>query len=152
MYQIICYVVLTALPNHYSWRMGIDFAGMVNVIIEDDVALIDVFGSRTVTAKQNASTSNVFNMIPNDSVFLSVQVHTYCGAATMDKVTLLNRAILGTTQADQGVGLVVHLPVVLQTRVVFSPQITLSMFECKTTKDEITHRSVLRAPLVDQTL
>ena len=55
--------VLAALPDKYSWRMRIDFARMMNVVVVDAIALVDVFGARTVATQQNAGCPDVLDVV-----------------------------------------------------------------------------------------
>jgi len=55
----------------------------------------------------------MLDMVAGDFVPLPVQVHTYRATAAVGKATLLDDTILGTAQANQRVGFIEHIPVVL---------------------------------------
>ena len=111
--QVIGHSVLSTLPDHNAWGMQIDLPQVMNVIIEHEVFPVHVLGTWTVAAEQDSGPAQLFKMIADNSVFLAVQIHTDRAAATMQKVTILDRAIFGSTKAHQSVGFVMHVPVML---------------------------------------
>jgi hypothetical protein len=99
------------------------------MLLYDEVVLVNVLCAGAVSAEQNARAADVLDVVADDSVFLSMQVHPYCTAAAVDKVALLDGAVLGPAQTDQRVGLVVHVPIVLQAFVVLGQRIALAVHE-----------------------
>ena len=91
---------------------------MMNVVVGDEIFFIHILGPRAVAAEQDAGATHLLDMIAGDLVILSMQVHTDRSAATVGKVTLLDRAILRPPQANQCIGLIQHVPVVLQAGII----------------------------------
>ena len=113
-YQVVGDTILAALPDHNARRMQIDSAHVMDVVVEDQIVSIDILGSRAVTAQQDACATHVLDMVPSDFVFLSVQIDTDRTAAAMGKMTIFDHTVLSAAQTNQRIGLVVHIPVVLQ--------------------------------------
>ena len=117
--QIIRDAILAALPDHDARRVRIDSTDVVNVVVVDDVLPIDVLGARPVAAQQNACPAKVLDQVAENCVLLSVQIDAYRTATAVSETAVLNRAVFGTAQSNQRVRFIVHVPVVLQTSIVF---------------------------------
>ena len=91
--------------------------------------MIDVLGSRSVSAEQNASPSQVLDVVARNRVFLRMEIEPDRPAPAVGKVALFDGAILGSPKPDECVALVVHVPIVLQPGVIRSNQVALAMHE-----------------------
>ena len=112
-HQVVRHTILTTLPNEDAGRVPVDLPRVVDVVVVNRIVLVDVLRSRPVATKQDAATTHVLNVVARDSVSLPVQVDTDRAASAMQEVAILDRAVLGATQANQRIRLIQKIPVVL---------------------------------------
>ena len=129
--------------------MPVDLSHMMDMIVVDEITFIHILGPRSVAAKQDASSSHVFNVVAGDLIVYPVQVHPDGTASAVKEMALFNGTIPGTTQPDKSIGLVVHIPVVLQPGIIRVKRIALNMFEGKATEAKVADRYIHRAFLID---
>ena len=114
--------------------MPIDFPDMVNVIVVNKVAFVHILGAGTIAAKQDAATAQTFDMVAGNFILLTMQVHTNRAASAVKKMTLINNAVLGSTQANQRVVFVEHVPVVLRPGIILGECIAVAVLKRETAK------------------
>ena len=129
--------------------MPIDFPDMMNVVVVNDVVLVHVLCAGTITAKQNTTPAQMFDVVAGNFVFLAMQVHPDRPAAAVKKMALFNHAVLGPAHAHEGVALVEHIPVVLRPGIVLGQGIALAMLEGETAETKVAHRNILWALLIN---
>ena len=78
-----------------------------------------------------------------------MQVDADRTAAAMGEAAPFDGAVFSAAQADQRVGLIVHVPVVLQAGVVLGELIPIAVHKRQALQAQISNRRVLRARLVD---
>ncbi len=71
-YQIVGNAVVSALPDHDAWRMRIDSANVMNVIVVNQIVPVHVLGPRAVAAEQYAGTSHLIDDVARNCVLLAV--------------------------------------------------------------------------------
>ena len=68
MHAIVRDLTVAALPDDDFWGERVDFANMVNMVIEDAILSVDVVRSRSIVAQQNASSADAFNNVARSRV------------------------------------------------------------------------------------
>ena len=132
--QIVRHTVITALTKENPGRMPINIPDMMNVVVGNEVVFVHVLGAGTITAKQDAAPAQMFDVVAGNFVFLSMQVHTDRTASAVKKMTLLDNAVLGPTQANERVVFVEHVPVVLRPGIILGQGISFAMLERESAK------------------
>ena len=140
--EVVRDAVFAALPEEDAGAVGVDFADVVDVVVEDEVVVGEVFGAGAVAGDEDASGAEVLEVVVLDAVVLAVEIKADGGAAALGEVAFFDEAVLGATEAEEGVGLVVQFPIVLKAFVLGSDAVGLAVGEAESAEDEIADGDV----------
>lgn len=140
--EVVGDAVFAALPEEGAGAVGVDFSGVMDVVVEDEVVVAEVFGAGSVAADEDAGCAEVLKVVVLDAVLLAVEIKADGGAAALGEVAFFDEAVLGAAEAEECVGLIVHFPIVLEAFVIGRDAVGLAVSEGEATKDEIANGGV----------
>ena len=102
---------------------------MVDVVVVNDVVLIHVLGSRTITAENDATAAKVIQTVARCLNPLAMEIKTDTRSTAIPDDIGIELTVFGMTETDHSVSLIIHLPVMLQALVALKQGIPLTMDE-----------------------
>ena len=148
--QVVRDAVLAALPREDGRGSPVDLPDMVNMVVADRVALVDVLGAGTVARQQHPDTADVANAIADNGVAPAVQVQAHRRVPGVGERAILDAAAGRAPQPHERSGFVEQFPVVLQAPARASaPGQTVASREGQPPEHESLDRLVGRARAVD---
>ncbi|TWU18917.1 hypothetical protein Poly21_10880 [Allorhodopirellula heiligendammensis] len=73
---------------------------MMNVVVNNIIVVIDVFGTKSITHQQDSCLTQVSKFRIGDAITLGMQVQSYACAARIDEATGFHAAIFGTAETN----------------------------------------------------
>src|ERR1035437_4588600 len=136
---VVGHVVPAALPHHQPDRMPVDQPAIVDMVVENLVLLVDILNAGPVSDQHDTALAHVTNLVAFNPVLLRVEIQPNGRATAVAKPAILHGARFGAAQADESVGLVEHLPVVLDAYVVAGPYIAVRMGKRQSTENKVSN-------------
>src|SRR4051794_26476435 len=80
MNQIVCDLVVPALPHHYGRGRSIDFSGVMNPVVADHIILAHILGSRAVASEQHGHPPQMREFTIGHDIAFATQIEPQSGS------------------------------------------------------------------------
>lgn len=112
--------VVSALENKDRHGVEPQASNSGYLVVGDNIPPVNIFGTGTVTAKQDSGMPQVVQPVALNTVIPAVQIKAYAAIGTVEENTVTDHTVFRAAQSHKGIALIVHFPVVLNTAAVLA--------------------------------